>query len=254
MRLFHWRGGASVCALAAGLSAALPGVAFAQASNGDERDKLLTLVGIPSATVAPHGSAYISLSGANRQSATNDDPDGAMSFGLGFGSAEESLGVQLSASLTSLTDSFGDSGYFAVKASRRLHASPQALTYVGLSVDRIAGWGDVAGDDVRADLTLSTFTRVGDSYPLMISLGVGTNRRDNETEAGVFGGVGMGFSPYFGASLAWTGETVTLGSSYRVDGLDNVYFSLALEDAFDQEDEQRVSFTASFVKFDLFGG
>ncbi|WP_372893783.1 hypothetical protein [Rhodosalinus sp.] len=253
MRLLHWRSAAPAVALTAGLAVALPGSARGQVSEDDGRDKLLTLVGIPSATVAPHGSAYLSLSGADRRSATNDDPDGAMSLGIGLGNAEESLGVQLSATVTSMTESFGDSGYFAVKASRRLHASPRALTYLGLSVDRIAEWGDV-DEDVRADLTLSTFTRVGDDNPLMVSLGVGTNRRDDETEAGLFGGVGIGLTPNFGASLAWTGETVTLGSSFRVEGLDNVYFSVALEDAFDQEDRQRVSFTASFVKFDLFGG
>jgi hypothetical protein len=240
---------AMVAALAA------PGAALAQVADSDaQRQKLVTLVGIPSGTSAPHGAVYFSLSGANRQSATNDDPDGSLSFGVGLGSAEEAIGVQLSATLTSLTDDFGDSGYFGIKASRRLYAGENALTYVSLSADRLGGWGAAEDDDVRADLAFTTFTRIADgAYPVMLTLGAGTHRRDDETEPGLFAGAGIGLTENFGASLAWTGETATLGASFRIDGLENVYFTLAGEDIFDQRDRQRVSFTASFVQFDLFG-
>ncbi|MFP4571222.1 hypothetical protein [Rhodosalinus sp.] len=247
------------CALAPlvfGAALAVPGATAAQvAESGTPRQKLVTLVGIPSGTTAPHGALYFSLSGANRQSAANDDPDGSLSFGAGFGNADEAIGVQLSATLTSLTDDFGDSGYFGIKASRRLHAGENALSYVSLSADRIGGWGAAEDDDVRADLAFTTFTRTADgAYPVMLTLGAGTHRRDNETEPGLFAGAGIGLTPNFGASLAWTGETATLGASFRVDGLDNVYFTLAGEDIFDQRDRQRISFTASIISFDLFGG
>ena len=75
-------------------------------------------------TVAPAGLGFVQLSG------TNDSPagrtDGSLALGMGFGSAEDGLGVQVTAQVTSLTDSFGDSGYLGLKLSRRLGAAHEA--------------------------------------------------------------------------------------------------------------------------------
>ena len=103
----------------------------AGAVAADETAPHLTLLGIPSATVAPHGSGFVSLQFTNQRQGPGTDSDASLSFGAGFGDAERTLGVQLTAEVTSTTDDPGDSGYFDVKLSRRI-SSGQTPAYLGL--------------------------------------------------------------------------------------------------------------------------
>ncbi len=237
------------------LVAALPLTATAQ--QDDAAQKLVAIVGIDSATVAPGGLGFASLAVTSRRDdgTDADNGDGSLALGFGLGSAEDAIGVQFTVFATSLTDDFGDSGSFAVKASRRIATGPVPV-YVSLGFDDLNGWGDADDVDERATLALSGFSRVttanGAAFPLMFTLGVGSNLVDDNTETGVFGGIGVGINRSLGLSAAWTGEAVDLATAFRVDGLDNLAFTAAVNDVFDQEDSLRVTVSVSYFLRDLF--
>lgn len=245
--------------LLAGLALAfwvLPGDAWAQGSGPSAR--LVTLQGIRAATVAPSGLGFAALALSSRRSGPGgyiQDADGSSVVGFGLGDANKGVGLQVMANITSLKSSFGDSGHLSIKASRRMTA--QTPTFVGLSMDRLAGWGDAKGVKPAVSVQLTWFPQTeiaGQTYPLMMTIGAGSHLAHNGRDPAVFFGAGIGLSANFGASLAWTGDTVTLGSAFRVDGLRNVTFAANLDDAFDQNDSRRVGLSATWLIDGLFGG
>jgi hypothetical protein len=249
------RGVAPPALLAAALCSLAPAPLAAQSAP---ESKLVSIQGLRSATVAPGGLAFGALALTSRSQGGGgyvEDADGSLSFGLGLGDASETVGLQLSASLSSLSEGLGDSGSLSVKASREVRGLG-VPAYVGLSVDRLAGWGELEGYDPTTSLVATLFPQVemgGERYPLMLTAGLGSHVRDEQTEPGVFLGAGLGLTPNLGASLAWTGETVTLGTVFRVEGLDQVRFGASVDDLLDQEDRRRLVLTATFFADDLFG-
>jgi len=226
----------------------LPGLAGAffagllaapEIARGESRH--LTMLGIPSATVAPHGTGFLTLQYGSERPGPGTGADASLTFGVGFGDADETIGVQLSAEITSMTDDFADSGYLGLNFSRRISAGATPV-YLGVGVWRLGAWGDAGGLDPAFDLSLSFFptinTRNGPA-PLMVTLGAGTDVRANDTEPGVFAGVGYGFSEEFGASAAWYGDHATIGVSYAPRNLRNVRFSAALVDVTNETGDRR---------------
>lgn len=234
-------------------------ILLAVMGTAGQAQNLVTLQGIKSATVAPGGLAFASLGLSSRRAQLGsffDDPDGSMVLGYGFGSAQDSVGVQVTANITSLTDAFGDSGNLAIKFSRHV-GTPDLPLFAALSFDRLAPWGDGKLADPSTTFSLTAFPRVpigAQSVPMMVTVGYGSNVTDRRREPGAFVGIGMGISENLGASLAWTGESITLGTAFKFDGLDNLRFSASLDDVFDQVDGQRLTLSATYYFNDLFGG
>jgi hypothetical protein len=222
-------------------------------------NKMVTLQGIRSATVAPNGLAFASLGLTSRRDSLGDffdEGDGSIVLGFGLGDASETIGVQVSASITSLTDDFGDSGSLSIKAARQI-SGVTVPTFVGLSFDRLAGWGDGTLIDESATLAVTMFPTVnirGQSYPLMITAGFGDSVLDHHREPGGYIGAGIGITENFGASFAWTGESVTLGTAFKFDALENIRFSASVEDVFDQVGGQRLTLSATYYLDNVFGG
>lgn len=218
--------------------------------------KNLTLLGIDSATVAPQGLVFGSLSVTNRRVSTGDTSDGSAEVGFGLGNAETGIGLQFSVVASSLTDSFGDSGYFILKASRQIGGG-QRPVYLGAMLDHIGGWGDANGTDVTGKLALTTFGQFqsasGESFPYMLTVGAGSHIRNAATDPGIYLGAGVGLSPTMGMSAAWTSETVDIGASFRPRGLQNVTLAATYNDVFDQEDSRRVTLSVTFALRDAFG-
>ena len=219
--------------------------------------KNLTLLGIPSATVAPNGLAFASLSGTTRRSGSQSgSTDGSLALGFGLGSAEDSVGLQFTVQTTSLKSDFGDSGFLAFKASRRI-ASGSMPTYIGLAVDHIGSWGDADGVDTRASVMVTSFTQLamaGDVFPVMFTIGAGSHLRNGNTDPALFAGAGIGLTKNLGTSLAWNGENFDLGAAFKIDGLENVGFTATANDVFNEDDSRRVSFTVNLFVRDAFGG
>lgn len=218
--------------------------------------KNLTLLGVPSATVAPHGLIFSSLSISSERVGPGNDADGSLAVGFGLGSAEEAVGLQTTAHFTSLSDSPGDSGYLAFSLSRQLNGGATPV-YAGLTVNQVAAWGDSSNLDPSGSIALTFFPtltgRDGTTWPLMFTIGGGSDIRNFETEPGIFVGAGIGLTPELGASVAWYGDHVTLGAAYRPRGIDNAYFAASLVDAFDQEDSQRVVVSFNLTLANAFG-
>lgn len=241
-----------ICAVSA-LAMGLGGTA--QAGSGQ---KHLALTGIPSATVAPHGLGFAGVSYSTKRSTTDDSADGSAILGFGFGDADDSVGFQFGTHIVSLTDDFADAGYFSLKASKRI-ADGAAPTYASLTASHLGTWGVNSTEDPSAVFALTRFAgwTLGEAqevYPVMMTIGAGTNVSDFGRESGIFGGFGIGLTEYMSASIAWTGDEVSVGSSFKIKGLDDMFLSLSLDDALDDRDFQRVTVSVGYQFPKLFGG
>lgn len=234
------------------------------AQAADDAPKLVTLLGIPSAVVAPNHSAFVSLSYSTRSNVAGtfiEADDSSLGFGTVLGDAGTGVGLQFGASLIGLNSDYGTgigvgkSGTLSFQAAHLL-ATPTP-TFIAISVDHFTGWGVADGIDpaIAAIVTVFPTARFGDqSYPLMLTLGLGDHVRNGETDPGAFAGIGIGLTPNFGLSAAYTGETATFGTSFTADALPNWSFSAQLDDAFDQQDGRRVTLSATVLLENAFGG
>ena len=173
-----------------------------------------------------------------------------------LGDAGTGIGLQFGASFTGLNSGFGNSGHLSLQAAHLLQGSG-VPTFVGLSVDRLAGWGAASAIAPAVSAMVSWFptTRIGATrYPLMLTLGLGDHIRNLGQNPGGFAGIGIGLDPNFGISAAWTGDSVTIGGSFTTDALKNWSFSTELDDAFDQKASRRVTISATILLENAFGG
>lgn len=238
--------------------AALCAMFIVTSVHAQERRPHLTLIGIQSATVAPHGAGFAALSLTNKRAPGDDSDDGSAVVGLGFGNAFDSVGVQVAAHITSLENDFGDSGYFSLKFGKRLAAGPNPV-FGSIRAGKLAGWGDAEGEDETLDVAITRFSALsfGSSdrvHPIMMTLGAGTKRRNDDTDAGIFAGIGIGLTETTSASVAWTGESVTIGTGFKFQGAENVRVNLSVDDVFDDVDNRRVILTVGYRFNNLFGG
>lgn len=225
---------------------ALP--AFAQ---GEEpyQTKNLTLLGIPSATTAPAGIGFVAMSIAGQEDSRLDE-NGSVAFGFGLGDMRDSVGVQITGQTIAFGGDTGESGQISLKAARQIGHGRVPL-FLAAQADYLLSWGEAEETDPRAKLILtgfSTFARSGgQSYPTMFNIGVGNDLRNDGEDPGLFLGAGVGLTPAFGSSLAWTGESFTLGLAMRAPSQPRLSLGLAVEDIFDQQDKGRVALSASWI-------
>jgi len=212
-----------------------------------------TLLGIQSATTAPGGTVFASVVGTTKRDGIGPGVDGSAVLGLGFGDADTGLGMQAIANITSISP-FADSGSLGMKVSHRL-AAFEVPTYLGVSADRLVNWGDASGLDPSYTLATTTFFDIasgGDTYPVMATIGYGSDTKNQNRDPGVFIGAGIGLTKNLGVSASWSGDQVHLGAAVVLDGLENVTLTAALDDAFNQLDRQAMSFSISWSTQDLF--
>jgi hypothetical protein len=227
-------------------------------AHAQSKQKHLSLVGISSATVAPHGMGFVGLSYTTKRAIGNSGSDGSAVVGFGLGDANKTIGLQFSANITSLTDDFGDSGYFEVKASK-LISSENNPTYASLTLGQLANWGDADGIDETAKIALTHFTQwtMGagqEQYPVMMTIGAGTNLKNFDSEPAIFAGIGIGLSEYVSTSFAWTGDSVSIGGGFKIKGADDLVIAVSFDDAFNQLDRQRLTVSVGYKFKNLFGG
>lgn len=219
----------------------------AQESGGQ---KNLTLIGIPSATVAPDRVGYVAMGFVSDEEAPALGDDGALAFGFGLGNARDALGVQFNTVMTMGGDGgLGESGQLGAKVSRQVgHGS--VPVFAALQGDYLHAWGEADNTDPRLRLMLSGFSAFqmgNEHYPVMFTAGVGTDLRNDFKDPGVFFGAGVGLNQAVAASLAWTGESATLGLGVRIPEEPSLSASLAVEDIFNHEDRGRLALSVSWV-------
>jgi hypothetical protein len=209
----------------------------------------VTMQGVGTGTVAPGGALFASVSGTTSKitDGGNGDADGSLSFGAGFGDAETSFGLQVSANITSVNP-VGDSGFLGLKIGTRVPAA--VPVYVALSVSG-AGWGDSEDNPVRTTLAATTYANYG-GYPIMYTAGIGSHLRDGE-DPGAFAGIGIGLTENIGASAAYNGNNFNLGVGVRIPRIPGASLSLTANDVFDEDDARGFTGAISIFATDVFG-
>ena len=168
--------------------------------------------------------------------------DGSFSVGAGFGDSVNTLGAEVSMSVTSVSaGDFGDSGSFGLK----LHKIIPNTNGLGLAI----GWSNALdwGDPTDAPETIygvasKTFAlrpNNANRLPLSVSLGMGTGgfRSTGAIAAGdndpnVFGSLGVVLIPQISLATSWTGSQWNLGmgvAPFRIP----LTFSLGFTDVTD---------------------
>lgn len=217
--------------------------------------KNLTLLSVPSATVAPHGMGFASLGLTSKRGGTANNWDGSLALGLGLGDASQNLGVQLTANITSLRGNFGDSGYFGIRVSRQL-TDGKAPLFLGAEINGLGTWGQARNVPESGNVMLTWFpvleTAGGRSYPLMFTAGYGSHRKNRLTDPAPFFGAGIGLTRNFGASMSWTGETLDIGASFSIDGVDFMNITTEVNDVTDRLGSRRFSINFNFFRPGLF--
>ncbi|MGQ0609736.1 MAG: hypothetical protein ACT4N9_01335 [Paracoccaceae bacterium] len=205
--------------------------------------KFVSVQGVGSGTVAPGGTVFGSISGTLDR-VGGSGMDGSLSFGTAFGDPEEGIGVNVSANITSVhLSDFGDSGFLAVSMGTRLGLSMP--TYVSLGVNNIAGWGDSAANDLSASAAVTTFGTLpgGSALPVMVTLGLDAVAGGSLTP---FGGVGVGFTEFFGASVSHDGSNLNLGVGFTLPGIEGLSGSVLLDDVLAEDGDRRATFSLSY--------
>lgn len=178
--------------------------------------------GTPTAFGAGWRQGFVGLSGiAWLDNDVNDnDVDGSMSFGAGFGDASETVGVELSVGIISLTNNFADSGTVGAKI-HKIIPDTDGLG-VALGWDNVLNWGDAKkAEDTAYVVASKKFIlrpEADHQYPLSVSLGVGTGtfRTINDIAAdnndlNLFGSVGVQVLPKLSVASSWTGSQLNVG-------------------------------------------
>jgi hypothetical protein len=227
------------------------------AIQAETAQKNLTLMGIPSATVAPHGVMFGVVSWTNKRNSFSNSSDASGAVGIGFGSAEKNIGLQFTTNITSFSDDFGDSGFLSIKASRRI-AKGDNPVYASLSFGNLSTWGDAKAVNESVNFAVSRFSQIStglnNTFPVMFTVGYGNKIKSNFTEPGVFLGAGIGLSEIVGASISTTGNGVDLGASFKFKPIKNMQFGVTTNDIFDENGLQRIVLTLSWYLSDVFGG
>ncbi|WP_136057781.1 hypothetical protein [Candidatus Halocynthiibacter alkanivorans] len=234
------------------LMAALAAGTALAGSNDDPWQKNVTLLAIPSATVAPSGLVFTSLSAP-----TNGD-NASAAIGVGFGDATDGIGLQLTSVVSAPANGLDSSGYFSLRGSARIGQGATPV-YLGIGADHIGIWGDTPDRDVGLTAMLTAFpvltaANSGNRYPMMVTLGGGTHVRNGDTDPGLFLGAGIGLSESIGVSAAWSGDSFDIGASFRPANIDNMRISAVVTDAFDSDDNQRLTLSFSWFFNNMFGG
>lgn len=187
-----------------------------------------SIIKLPAGSVAvafgsPIGFGYNSrdiavvVGGEESTDVADDDLDGSLGVGFGFGDSESAIAVETVVNVISLRNNFGDDG----NVNMKVHTRILPTTGVAVGVENIWPWGDAgkvseSGYAVITHIIDVPVQKQGRSMPISLNFGVGNERFADPDEEGlmVFGGVGVGLHPQFSVVLDWTGRTLNAGASW----------------------------------------
>lgn len=201
----------------------------------------------------PDPTFFSGLALTNRRSRTESSPDGSATVGLTFGDIDRTVAVRAAAVITSLSDSFGDSGYLAISFSRRIDAFGIPVEGT-LTFSELAGWGDAVGNeqDVGFSLALTPIYQTPGNRRIPIRLSVGANAglsdpwQDQE-----FSVTAMAqWTPAFSTSVALIDGRMDVGAGLRFDNLagrnESVFVGLTAMDALNTDGFRRITLRTGF--------
>lgn len=168
--------------------------------------------GSPVAFGAQWGDLYAGLGGQTREKtvANNDSVDGSLALGFGLGDARESVGLDTTVGVISLTEGLGDDG----NVSFKLHASLPNQSAIAVGLENTGRWGLAKNTSSSVYAVYSKLwgpTVFGKKRPLATSVGVGSERfvdiddsGDNEG-LGMFASTALQVNRHVSTILDWTG-------------------------------------------------
>ena len=209
----------------------------------------VSIQGIPSATVVPSRSYFLSLTGSNTRPTGFNDADGDMSFGLGFGDQDTGIGGHIGVANLSLKDNFFDSGYFFARVGTRV--LPQlGLNYIAVGLDNLVPWGPEAGHSNRVRIMASRFSSLtfgpnDMQHPLMMTVGISTGDA-RDSKLGVFAGIGLGVTDGFSVSVSRAGNRTNAGIGYVPPNRSDINVTFTASDLTATEAPLRLSVSVSW--------
>lgn len=180
-----------------------------------------TSFGVPSAFGASWGNAFVGSSGRVDLGGAGRSVDGSFSMGMGFGNARDTVGLETSLGITSISpDDFADSGSIGLK----LHKVFADAGNLGLAIgwSNAIDWGDAtdAQETIYGAASKTFVLRPGSANPMPLSatLGIGTGgfRSKGAIDAGsndpnFFGGLGVKVHPRVSLATSWNGSALNMG-------------------------------------------
>ena len=212
-------------------------------------------IGVPSGFGASSGMLFgwVDYTNFDPYTGIEGDDDGSMGLGFGLGDPAETIGLEVSVSITSVSTGwwgdgvFGDEGSLNLKVHRYVPGLAFA-SYASLSfgLDNIVGWGDETEEyPVNAYVAYSQVSDIqlgNQLLPLDITVGYGSATADFGTEPGAFASLGLGLTPSLSAALSRYGDEMNVGIVIFPQSFD--FASVGLSYAWDPEQH---SDTARFI-------
>jgi hypothetical protein len=179
--------------------AAAPGIAF----------------GSPVAFGADWGQVFGGIGGQTLPDGSQDSLDGAALLGIGIGDSSF-LGVELSATIISVKESFGQDGAF----NGKIHHALSNRAAIAIGVENTAGWG--AASDVDGSI-YAAYTQAVDlapqsaraPMPVVFNVGIGDERfvDPGSSSVGLFASVSVHPHRQLSAIADYTGRDLNLAMS-----------------------------------------
>ena len=146
--------------------------------------------------------------------------DSYAAFGFGLGDASNLVGSTVSFNMQSLRN-FGATNGINVDLHRIVFSDAQTQVAMAVGVTNLIRIYSGAGSDRLEEgywgaITSYTFLRPDDpvnTLPLALTVG-GASGQFDQTDVGIFGGVGIQLAPQLGVGAAWSGVSLDLGMSY----------------------------------------
>ncbi|PZV26924.1 MAG: hypothetical protein DCF12_07155 [Snowella sp.] len=141
-------------------------------------------------------------------------------FGFGLGNASNLIGSTVSFNMQSLRN-FGATNGINVDFHRIVFNDAQTQVAMAVGVTNLiriysGGYTDRLEEGYWGAITSYTFLRPDDpvnTLPLALTVG-GASGQYDQTDVGIFGGVGIQLAPQLGVGAAWSGVSLDLGMSY----------------------------------------
>jgi hypothetical protein len=217
--------------------------------------------GVPTGFGLPHGSAFLGGAGTDRGSrGPGGDVDASAAMGVGFGDAKRLVGADVTVGIisTNPTDGgFAADGNLNVRLFRQLPGLVDSgVSGIAVGVSNLAPWGEAQKVDRNEFISASTLINAqhwgGANVPLMFTAGYGTAVKNASRDPAGFGGVGVGLSPMFSASVSWAGDELMAGIGIQPVPGSNAQLTLGMGDITDRVNSRRWIITASWLIEDLF--
>ena len=160
--------------------------------------------------------------GGTVATAGNDRPriDSYAGFGFGLGDASNLIGSTISFNMQSIRN-FGATNGINVDLHRVVFSNPQTQVAMAVGVTNLiklysGDYPDRLAEGYWGAITSYIFLSPDDpvnTLPLALTVG-GASGQYDQTDVGIFGGVGIQLAPQLGIGAAWSGVSLDLGMSY----------------------------------------